>query len=401
MFTPLTCLLWLGLLRVRTTELRDLLRLGDTPEASVTLLHELAQAKGVLSSPHDKSAREGAVEMVAAGDSDSGSDNEEGDGGGAMGAAASAAGGMGDAEFAALDARVHLKRIATWLRAQLPTQAVMGSEELVFSRTGEFTEFTEDNTVSVDGFLYDDGDVERLTASGQLPSHHCTSCGSRKVVPLNFVSHSLSIPELEFVFLHSPLATLVDPHVATLVDVGSRLGAVLFGAAHFAGFQRCIGVEINSELCEVQRAAIAALCAGCDTRFEVVCDDIMNQPHTLAAADALVLHNAFQFFSSPERSATIWRFVARHTKPGCVIVSSPSLQEQLECCGGAAVLDATEWVKQLPVHYPMAEDSDDENADDDGRLFTDICVYTVREGYSDGLEVVDSGAVVAEVGTSD
>lgn len=47
--------------------------------------------------------------------------------------------------------------------------------------------------------------------------------------PTDFISHSFSIPELQFLFEK----VLPDLSGRTLVDVGSRLGAVLYAVSHF------------------------------------------------------------------------------------------------------------------------------------------------------------------------
>ena len=274
-----------------------------------------------------------------------------------------------------------LNMLRTWLRAQVPPEAVLDSEKLVFSQTGEFKEYTASNSLSVDGFLYTDNDVDDLADAGVLPRNYCKSCGSRDVQPLNFMSHSLSIRELAFLF-KSVLPSVLRPKQlqdSLLVDVGSRLGAVLYGAHLLGGVRRCVGVEINAELCALQQRAVAEFGLGSDggDGISVVCADIATQRELLADARVVVLHNAFQFFSSPERGAELWRFMQSALATGTFIVSSPSLPEQLACCAGASVPDLSEWVRELPIDYPQAADSQDEYADDDGALFTDLKLYTV------------------------
>eukprot|EP00122_Pirum_gemmata_P011768 Pgem_evm1s10908 len=52
----------------------------------------------------------------------------------------------------------------------------------------------------------------------------CCSCGSKKTKMLDFISHSMSLPQLNFMFKNM-LPSLANK---TVVDVGSRTGAVLY-----------------------------------------------------------------------------------------------------------------------------------------------------------------------------
>jgi hypothetical protein len=85
----------------------------------------------------------------------------------------------------------------------------------------QFKSYTKKNTLSVDGFLYEEEDIDDLCDAGKLSRNYClgiefldeklkrmlltprriyADCGSHRTQPLNFVSHSLSIPELKFIF---------------------------------------------------------------------------------------------------------------------------------------------------------------------------------------------------------
>lgn len=81
-----------------------------------------------------------------------------------------------------------------------------------------------------------------MVEKGELSREYCTECGSRKTLPLSaksphifiislhalisdFLSHSMSEAQLDFVFDEMLPKKLKD---MTLVDVGSRLGAVLY-----------------------------------------------------------------------------------------------------------------------------------------------------------------------------
>lgn len=105
-------------------------------------------------------------------------------------------------------------------------------------------------TVHVDSFLYSDEQVDSLCEEGAMSRNYCLRCGSTQTAPLGgppmisemfvccqtcspsssfvpaaFISHSFSATELKFLFQN----VLPDLSGRTLVDVGSRLGAVLYG----------------------------------------------------------------------------------------------------------------------------------------------------------------------------
>ncbi|KAJ4919357.1 hypothetical protein JOQ06_000772, partial [Pogonophryne albipinna] len=82
-------------------------------------------------------------------------------------------------------------------------------------------------TVHVDSFLYDEEEVDSLCDEGSLSRSYCLSCGSTRTAPL----------ELHFLFE----SVLPDLSGRVLVDVGSRLGAVLYGVS--------MGSEVREPCC--------------------------------------------------------------------------------------------------------------------------------------------------------
>ncbi|CAD6197958.1 unnamed protein product [Caenorhabditis auriculariae] len=90
-------------------------------------------------------------------------------------------------------------------------------------------------------FLYTDEDIDGLVEKGEFSRTYCSACGSRKTQPLQIISHSLNRNEIEFIF-----TKLMPSDVSQVLDIGSRTGAVLFGASIFSeGKVRGLGVEIN------------------------------------------------------------------------------------------------------------------------------------------------------------
>uniref|UniRef100_A0A3Q2W656 Zgc:109986 n=1 Tax=Haplochromis burtoni TaxID=8153 RepID=A0A3Q2W656_HAPBU len=117
--------------------------------------------------------------------------------------------------------RVLLQSIAEDLRANVAPDAMLACETAAYSKMQRRSR----PTVHVDGFLYDDEQVDSLCERGLMSRNYCLSCGSHRTAPLDFISHSFSVTELRFLFQH----VLPDLSGRTLVDVGSRLGAVLYG----------------------------------------------------------------------------------------------------------------------------------------------------------------------------
>ena len=163
-----------------------------------------------------------------------------------------------------------MKEIQHWLRLKVPAEAVLPSETIVFGdhEGTEFVDYTAQNTQSVDGFLYEEDDVDELCEAGKLARSFCTTCGSRSIKDLNFISHSLSIRELEFVFKTALPDAKCDLMKCCVVDVGSRLGAVVYGACVFGAAREAVGVEINAELCKVQEETLKVF--GLSTSARVV-----------------------------------------------------------------------------------------------------------------------------------
>ena len=94
------------------------------------------------------------------------------------------------------------------------------------------------NTAHVDAFLYDEADVEELTNDGKIPTHFCRNCGGKNIGEVELLTHSCGRDDLEFIF-DALLPELIGGKV--LLDVGSRIGAVLFGAYIYSNSSAIIG----------------------------------------------------------------------------------------------------------------------------------------------------------------
>ena len=81
----------------------------------------------------------------------------------------------------------------------------------------------------------------------------------------------MSAEKIEFLFT-SVLPPLDDK---IILDVGSRLGAVLYGAYLYTKSSKIIGVEINKEFCKLQNNIIQKY--GYSDRVEIICNDIFSE----------------------------------------------------------------------------------------------------------------------------
>ncbi|KAK6012359.1 PAP2 family protein, partial [Ostertagia ostertagi] len=111
--------------------------------------------------------------------------------------------------------------------------------------------------VHVDCFLYDDHSMQAMIAAGKLQRRFCVDCGSRNIKDLNFISHSLAHCQLEFIFTQLvPLKS--QPEGFRVLDIGSRLGAVIYAASLYGcGKVSVTGVELNEELVKLQEEVIS------------------------------------------------------------------------------------------------------------------------------------------------
>lgn len=123
-------------------------------------------------------------------------------------------------EFTQDNNDIMLKNIADDLRSCLPQEAVLCSEQLALQKIRQQPE----PTVHVDAFLYDEDVIDSLCEEGKMSRNYCTACGSHQTAPLGFISHSFSLEELKFIYQH----VLPDLSGKVLVDIGSRLGTVLY-----------------------------------------------------------------------------------------------------------------------------------------------------------------------------
>eukprot|EP00049_Salpingoeca_infusionum_P010772 m.185899 g.185899 ORF g.185899 m.185899 type:complete len:384 (-) comp14742_c2_seq1:176-1327(-) len=257
--------------------------------------------------------------------------------------------------------RVHLLR-------QLATNPELSKQTIHFPTKGENATCTEESTITVDAFLYDDDAINDMMDSGSIPSSYCRACGSKDVEQLNIISHSMSMHQLKFMF-NDILSTYITPQadapIDSLLDVGSRLGAVLYAGYYLSTIPKLIGVELSTAHGDLQLATVSKF--QLDDRVQILKDDIRNQEAAFSSASILVLNNVFEFFGDQDYRQELWMWVLSRVQPNQFLITSPSIETSLE----AAELDCDvmQHVTPIPLEYPSPVVDDDEYAEDARSLF--------------------------------
>ncbi|XP_076013141.1 uncharacterized protein LOC143005671 isoform X2 [Genypterus blacodes] len=237
--------------------------------------------------------------------------------------------------------KVILQSISAELRSSLPPDSMLSCEagaSLKMRRRSR-------PTAHVDAFLYDDDEVDALCETGAMSRSYCLDCGSLRSAPLDFLSHSFSVAELQFLFQN----VLPDLTGRRLLDVGSRLGAVLYGGYLYSSASQLVGVEISEEFVQLQNLMVEKY--RFSDRVQVLHADICSQDLLLQNTDVLIMNNVFEFFLEPSEQHKAWRFIMENfRKKGALLVTVPSLQEAL-----SALQEALQpgWVEELPVDYDV------------------------------------------------
>ncbi|XP_029340287.1 uncharacterized protein LOC110307476 isoform X2 [Mus caroli] len=212
---------------------------------------------------------------------------------------------------------IMLKNIADDLRECLPVEAVLCSEHLALQKIGQQPQ----PTVHVDAFLYDEDFIDTLCEEGKMSRNYCMVCGSHRTAPLGFISHSFSLMELKFIYHH----VLPDLSGKVLVDVGSRLGTVLYGGYLYSSAVQLCGVELNGEFCQLQEMIIKKYQFGDRIKFLM--------------------------FSSA------WNYIIHNVrKQGSLLVTVPSLQDSL--MGLEINVQLSSWVEEIPLNLDVYSQRD-------------------------------------------
>ncbi|KAH0554217.1 uncharacterized protein LOC123263697 isoform X1 [Cotesia glomerata] len=228
-----------------------------------------------------------------------------------------------------------LDNIVASIKPKVPRSGILELENFVQTKKPD----DPNATIEIDCFLYDDEDFDILEDKGELSRYYCETCGSKKIKFLNIESHSMSREEL-FTLFNDTLPVLVDKVV---LDVGSRLGAVLYGAYVFTDAEKIIGVEMNKEFCDIQTEVINKF--KMNKRIEVINKKIQDCADVLKSADVVVLNNIFEPYLPKEKHAELWYFFKEHIKKGAYIVCRPPIEHAVKDLN--LNIDVTEWVKKV------------------------------------------------------
>ncbi|RUO96074.1 hypothetical protein BC936DRAFT_142669 [Jimgerdemannia flammicorona] len=120
----------------------------------------------------------------------------------------------------------------------------------------------------------------------------------------------------------------------------------------FTDAKKLIGIELNEWFCNLQRDIIKK--HRMTNRIEVIHADIQTHPMLLSTtSDIVIMNNVFQFFSTHSAQQVIWRFLKSETakRRGLVMVTLPSLQEQLKEAGLGTQKFMKGWVKEETLRY--------------------------------------------------
>ncbi|KAJ2951825.1 hypothetical protein O0L34_g13988 [Tuta absoluta] len=216
---------------------------------------------------------------------------------------------------ALLKAEKKLSKIAEFIKPRIPFEAELKSELIEPPTVGDQSGCTKVNTCHIDEFLYEEEEVDELVKEGKLKRHYCLDCNSRNTEDLIFISHSMSRTHIQCIFkLYLPS----DLEGKQILDVGSRLGAVLYGAYHFSNASSIIGIEMNKELCELQESIISKYLMN-NNRIRVVCSDVMDTPDIVAESNVIII-NVLDFFVDTEKQKEMWYFFKKHVKKGTYLL---------------------------------------------------------------------------------
>ncbi|KAG8223578.1 hypothetical protein J437_LFUL003042 [Ladona fulva] len=241
-----------------------------------------------------------------------------------------------------------LKNIASDIRKVLPPDAILPSESICMPTVGESAMLDPRHTAHVDGFLYDDELVDELCDAGKMSRNYCTDCGSHRTKPISFISHSASRGRLLYIFT----ALLGPLNEKTILDVGSRLGAILYGAYLYSTASKIFGIELNKDLCDLQKGIVQKY--GFQDRIQVLERNLVDSSELVQLADVVILNNVFEFFMPHEAQVHMWRFLRNTIKSGTLLVTIPPLEESLQHMKARFAMNLDtginleEWVRESP-----------------------------------------------------
>lgn len=161
--------------------------------------------------------------------------------------------------------------------------------------------------------------------------------------------------------------TLPDLKDKVILDVGSRVGALLWVGSLFSNAKQLIGIEINKTFTDLTTQVSKDF--QLNDKIKIINDDILNQPGIIELADVIILHNVFEWFvSDDQKLVELWSLIQKHTKKGSLLLTSPSIEESLSGLNVGFVkfeslfliflkidFDMKKWLKNIHIDYPDEE----------------------------------------------
>ena len=136
-----------------------------------------------------------------------------------------------------------------------------------------------------------------------------------------------------------------------ILDIGSRLGAVLFGAYIHSQAEKIVGVEMNAELCQIALQTCSQFRMN-EARIKVIHAEMSTQIELLAQADVIVLNNVFDWFVPIDFQVNLWQCIRKNVKRGALLVTIPSLEKSLRILPNFGNINMSSWVQECQPFRP-------------------------------------------------
>jgi predicted RNA methylase len=150
----------------------------------------------------------------------------------------------------------------------------------------------------------------------------------------------------------------VDLNGKKLVDIGSRLGTILYAAKLYnPDMRQAVGIEMNAAFVDIQHSVIASMGL---SDIEVVCADFRNCTHVFADTHVVFMNNVFGFFLPADEQVNCWQTLRKILRSGTYLIHNPSIDSVTSQLPLGFVV--SEWLQQIATEV-----------DEDRQ----ICVYRI------------------------
>ncbi|XP_031850207.1 uncharacterized protein LOC116435118 [Nomia melanderi] len=264
----------------------------------------------------------------------------------------------------------NIRQIVIDIRNRVPFDGILPSENIVPPTIGQNSDCDAMSTKHFDAFLYDNNEVVELIEEGKLDSQYCAKCGSTNVKLYNIISHSMSVSTMIYVF------SIILPSLEgkTVLDIGSRLGAVLYGAHIFSSAQKIIGVEMNKDLCTLQSNIIHKY--KMNDRIEIINKRIEECPDIVQRSNIIIMNNPFEFYVPESVHVEIWKFLKANIQKGTILITRPAVETTFKTLNTGILVK--KWLKPCQLDRFIQEPQVFGSLVLDPNEHCDISLYEVR-----------------------